>query len=50
MMAKGDIGIRVEPNEGQTILQASTRMAWRYVGKLDAKTRKEGMVRYLKAI
>jgi hypothetical protein len=39
---RGIIGTRVEPNEGQTILQASTRMAWRYVGKLDTKTRKEG--------
>jgi hypothetical protein len=44
---RGIIGTRKEPNEGQTILQAGTRMAWRYVGKLDTKTRKKDMVRYL---
>jgi hypothetical protein len=44
---RGIIGTRVEPNKGQTILQASTRMAWCYVGKMDAKTKKEDMVRYL---
>jgi hypothetical protein len=43
---RGFIGTRVEPNEGQTILQVSTRMASRYIGKLDAKTRKEDMVGY----